>query len=72
MRAVLLSFVCAVFLAAGAAPQDKTTPAEESPNAIPGFDLNALDKSADPCENFYQYACGTWIKDHPVPADRGR
>jgi putative endopeptidase len=72
MRAVLLSFVCAVFLAAGAAPQDKTTPAEESPKAIPGFDLNALDKSADPCENFYQYACGTWIKDHPVPADRGR
>jgi len=35
-----------------------------------GIDLKALDKSADPCVDFYQYACGTWMKDHPIPNDQ--
>jgi endothelin-converting enzyme/putative endopeptidase len=40
--------------------------------ASSGVELNALDKSVSPCTNFYQYACGTWVKDHPVPADQSR
>jgi putative endopeptidase len=35
-----------------------------------GVDLNAIDKSADPCVDFYQYACGTWAKNNPVPSDQ--
>ena len=38
----------------------------------PGLDLNAMDRSVQPCENFYQYSCGTWIKDNPIPADQSR
>jgi len=34
-----------------------------------GLDLSAIDKSADPCKNFYQYACGGWLKANPIPPD---
>ena len=42
------------------------------PREIPVFDLNAIDKSIDPCVDFYQYACGTWMKNNPVPPDKSR
>ncbi len=38
----------------------------------PGLDLQAMDRSVQPCDNFYQYSCGTWIKDNPIPADQAR
>ncbi len=36
------------------------------------FDLAAIDKTADPCTNFYQYACGNWVKNNPIPSDQVR
>jgi endothelin-converting enzyme/putative endopeptidase len=34
------------------------------------FDINAVDKAANPCADFYQYACGGWLRHNPIPADR--
>jgi len=37
---------------------------------VPGIDLTALDRSADPCVDFYQFSCGGWMKANPIPPDQ--
>jgi putative endopeptidase len=41
-----------------------------APNSASGIDLSAMDKSANACADFYQFACGAWIASHPLPPDR--
>jgi putative endopeptidase len=38
----------------------------------PGLDVSAMDKTVDPCVDFYQYSCGGWMKNNPIPADQAR
>jgi putative endopeptidase len=34
------------------------------------FDISQVDKSLDPCQDFYQYACSKWNSANPIPADQ--
>jgi putative endopeptidase len=54
-----------VLLAAGAPPA-------LAADAVPVIDPTAIDHTVSPCQNFYKFACGNWIRNNPIPPDRGR
>jgi putative endopeptidase len=39
---------------------------------VPRFSPEYMDRSVDPSVDFYHYACGTWLKENPVPEDKSR
>lgn len=47
-----------------AAPSGTVTP------QLDHFDVTQVDRSLDPCVDFYQYACKKWIAKNPIPPDQ--
>ncbi len=36
----------------------------------PVLDVSAMDRTVDPCVDFYAYSCGGWVKKNPIPPDQ--
>src|SRR5882672_5947368 len=61
---LLLGLAAAGLLRAG---QASSTP-KKSESGFHGVDLEILDRTCKPCEDFYHYASGAWLAKNPVPA----
>ena len=69
LAGALLPAVCLFAVPATA----RAAAAPEAPAALPYspvLDLAAMDRSVDPCVDFYAYSCGGWMKSNPVPPDQ--
>lgn len=68
IRTALALFLLGTTLTA----QGSTRTAAQAPPVpyTPSLDPMAMDRTADPCVDFYQFACGGWMKSNPIPPDQ--
>jgi endothelin-converting enzyme/putative endopeptidase len=68
LQAVVLLLVSSGFLARAQSPQ--ATPAVAASPYLDHFDATQVDRSLDPCVDFYQYTCKKWVANNPIPPDQ--
>ena len=64
-----LASIC-IFAAAPALGQTIPPVSAPAPPELHVFDSSLIDKSVDPCEDFYRYSCNGWFKRNPLPPDQ--
>ncbi|MGH9597114.1 MAG: M13 family peptidase, partial [Edaphobacter sp.] len=66
---VALASAALFFSALCFAQQSAPKPLQSMPYS-PSLDVTNLDRSVDPCVDFYKFSCGGWQKHNPIPADQ--
>jgi endothelin-converting enzyme/putative endopeptidase len=65
---MMVSALC--ILSPAQAPASGTAGPQKTVERLSGLDTRFIDTTADPCQNFFQYACGNFSKLYPIPPDR--
>ena len=69
LLACLIAAVFAFPLFAAEPPDAPNTTKDAMPR-LEHFSPDQIDKAVNPCDDFFQYACGKWIKNNPIPPDQ--
>jgi len=69
-ESVIRSFACVVIAALAATALWAQSPTAPALPYSPSLDLTSMDRSVDPCVDFYKYSCGGWQKRNPIPPDQ--
>jgi putative endopeptidase len=67
---VAVTFVALPLAAILTVSQTRIAAQQSAAPSASGLQLDAMDRTADACTDFYQFACGGWLARNPVPTDR--
>ena len=66
LRTSVVAVAIASFLSLASAQQSAPTTSKYEP----ALDVTSMDRTVDPCTDFFQYSCAGWIKHNPIPPDQ--